>query len=1690
MAKVLAILLLLPFVILALVALLIYVPAVQNMLRGKAIGFLEKKIGTPVQLDHLSLRFPIGVSLDGLLVHQQNGDTLLYAGSLKTRASFTSLLHKEIFLSSVELSDVRVTVAQDRDSVFNFDYIIAAFKGDTASSAEPADTTGGWDFSIGEVSLEHITADLHLKPSRMDMALRVGALDVGFDDFDPAALKFHVDELSLENTRADMRMASGPSTPDTYPDLVNPFAGLDIRFSKLALENVQFTMKDVVKGDSLWLDLPDASLTADHMDLSQQLLALEEVKLDGPVFGMITSRAALPSDTVKTDPPWLDQNDGFRYFLRDMKISADQVEVTNGRIAMYSDSIAKSRSLFDPDRMVFSDADLDLRGLTLSNDSIAADVRNLALTTGPKQQRLALKTALSATPAVVSMKDGTVSIGGTAMDFSVQAMPGDLSTAYRSPDHVPLRAAVLTTLDPDTLRPLLAQFGLDSLLPTGVTEKFNTSLAIAGSIAQLDSARLNMDGDQGSVVHLRAKGQDLMHWPSKELDADLDAFTLGRGLRQVLEAQLPTGTISPGRLNATAHVHLKAGDLQAKIDIDSDVGRVKGTASATGLNARIPDNIATDLAIDGFQLQRFTGDTAIGPVSLTLTAEGKDLNSASRIGTMELRPSELKFNGQDLSSLKLDGRVNGDSLFVQASTAAKALKLSLDARGKWPRPGDSLALALRMRLDTVHLQELGLMAHTLDVRGDMVGSAAFDTTGLGYFALNADGLRLSNEKQSFRFKTFSVAGRLGADSSAIILNSDALTLAYRTNVAVDSILPRTEEKIASYFKTDTTFHPAPGKYMDLAITLPNSDWLTGLVVPDLHAITLKNFTGHYDSDADELKLNIDIPELDYDSIAVTDLAMNVNANGHALSAKAAVERVTYDSLSIDGLSLTSVSKPGVLESTLRVQQGEAAPSYQLTVQAKREGTATTLHVVPEGMVLDKEEWTADPKNLLRMAVAGGVQAEHFDLHSKEQRVQVVTGESSTRITVSGFRIGTLLDFVSSADSTAFVAGVLNGSVDLPKDRAPGLKADLKVHDLALLGNPMGDLAITANEATRSNYTAQVVLKNGKNTLNGQASVDASGDSPAIHGQADVAFTDLSVFKPFTLAYLYELAGGLNGKLRYDKVGKERALNGDLTFADTRLGILATRSLFKLNKESLHFDDKGIHLKRFTMKDSLDHVFALDGDIWTSEPGGPRFDMSLRTDSFQLVGSKRGDNSLFYGDVLAGLDLTITGTTQLPKLKGDVRILKGTNLSVVMPGSEVKLVSSEGIVVFTDSLSNAAVIKQEENGVMLRDSLNAHLKGYELDLRLRVDKNALFSVVLDPTTGDEATFQGDGDLHFTYNARGDMTLSGPFTFSKGDYTLEFYGLVKKHFSLVKGSSVMWNGDPLQARLAIKASYRSVTAPYALVAGSEVLSDEAINSLQERLPFDVIISVDGRIDKPGIGFGIDLEREYRNSYPSVSTKLDELALPANADERDRQVFALLVLNTFIPDESASTAPTSSIATTAARSSVNGILTDQLNKLTGQFVKGVDVSFGVNTVDQASGGTTYQRTSVDYKVSKSFLNDRLSFEVGGSVGVDNKDEALSAISNTRTAQYVVYYNLTPDGKYRLRGFYENSFDLYDGEITDSGVAIQYTKEFEENERARNAAREAERKRREQERQEQEKQRDARENAPTPAVPPGEDQ
>ncbi|MCK5367735.1 MAG: translocation/assembly module TamB domain-containing protein, partial [Cyclobacteriaceae bacterium] len=289
------------------------------------------------------------------------------------------------------------------------------------------------------------------------------------------------------------------------------------------------------------------------------------------------------------------------------------------------------------------------------------------------------------------------------------------------------------------------------------------------------------------------------------------------------------------------------------------------------------------------------------------------------------------------------------------------------------------------------------------------------------------------------------------------------------------------------------------------------------------------------------------------------------------------------------------------------------------------------------------------------------------------------------------------------------------------------------------------------------------------------------------------------------------------------------------------------------------------------------------------------------------------------------------------------------------------------------------------------------------------------------------------------------LNGLVELEEGFYDLSFYGLVKKKFVYDPGSTIAWSGNVMDGEINFSARYEVRTNSVGLVS-NEISSYEK-SMYNQRLPYEVILKIHNQISYPAISFGIDLPDRYKNDNPTIASKLIMLDQPSMESERNKQVFALLVGGTFIPEnpDVNEGSSSSNFATTAARNSVNAIMTQQLNNLTGQFIKGIDVDMGVNTFDDYASGNAQVRTQLDVKVSKNLFNDRVSAEVESHIDLEGTNTNPGSQSTAGMTEFAVSYQLTKSGNYRIKVFRENAWDIFDGEIQNSGLAFIFIKEFD---------------------------------------------
>jgi hypothetical protein len=290
------------------------------------------------------------------------------------------------------------------------------------------------------------------------------------------------------------------------------------------------------------------------------------------------------------------------------------------------------------------------------------------------------------------------------------------------------------------------------------------------------------------------------------------------------------------------------------------------------------------------------------------------------------------------------------------------------------------------------------------------------------------------------------------------------------------------------------------------------------------------------------------------------------------------------------------------------------------------------------------------------------------------------------------------------------------------------------------------------------------------------------------------------------------------------------------------------------------------------------------------------------------------------------------------------------------------------------------------------------------------------------------------------ASGNMDLSGRYEITKGSYKLSFYNLVKRQFSIEKGSTITWSGDPLNAQMDIRASNTVETSPLELVSNQVSANDPAANNFNQRLPFLVFLNIKGLLLAPQISFSLDMPADKRNAFGGILySRLQDI----NSRESDlnKQVFGLLILRRFVADSPFD--GSGGGATGVARTSVSRILSEQLNRLTSK-VKGVQLSFDIKSYEDAKvQGGTQGTTKAQLGVSKSLFGDRLVVKLAGNVDIEGQDAGSNNVTDY-IGDLALEYKMTADGRFRVTGFRNSNYDMIDGELIETGAGLIYIKDY----------------------------------------------
>ena len=246
--------------------------------------------------------------------------------------------------------------------------------------------------------------------------------------------------------------------------------------------------------------------------------------------------------------------------------------------------------------------------------------------------------------------------------------------------------------------------------------------------------------------------------------------------------------------------------------------------------------------------------------------------------------------------------------------------------------------------------------------------------------------------------------------------------------------------------------------------------------------------------------------------------------------------------------------------------------------------------------------------------------------------------------------------------------------------------------------------------------------------------------------------------------------------------------------------------------------------------------------------------------------------------------------------------------------------------------------------------------------------------------------------------------------------------------------------MEAELEVTAVYTVRAAAVDLVA--DQVSDEARQQYRRALPFQVFLTMKGTLLSPEISFEIDMPEDQRDIFGGVVYRQVQ-QINQHETERNKQVFALLVLNRFLLKNPFELGEGAGL-TAAARTSASKLLTQQLNALSRHYVRGIDIRFEVESYEEYTAAGPAGRTELQLQVAQRFLDERLVVEVGGQFDLEGERARQTELIDI-AGDVAVDYMLTKDGRYRIRGFRKSELsDLGDGQVIFTGLSLVYSREF----------------------------------------------
>jgi hypothetical protein len=1039
------------------------------------------------------------------------------------------------------------------------------------------------------------------------------------------------------------------------------------------------------------------------------------------------------------------------------------------------------------------------------------------------------------------------------------------------------------------------------------------------------------------------------------------------------------------------------------------------------------------LASTDFQLGTFLGTDKVGRVSLNAEVDGKGLTSKDINAKLQgvVRSAELMEYAYQ--------NINVDGTFIhnifEGSFDIAEENISLDFIGKVDLSGTLPTFNFHSEVKHANLFKLKLLKEREDATVSGVMDVNF--TGddidnlLGYIVLSKVTYQ-QKDAQRFAFSDFELRASERGTKKTIVLRSDIMDaefvgqFAFR-NIpkAVNNILSK---HLPSYASEFNVLKDGEGFEFDFNAQIKSIEIVSFFVAPKLAMSDGSHFEGTYSTSRNEIVFKGSMPGFSYGKTTMTGVRIDAENPGKEFKLDVMAEDIHFtDSLYIanvevntytfsDSLGVRVVwNNNTTLENSADIN---GVASFPRNAQIRFRFTESRVTVAD----LD---WTVVPNNLLTVD-SSTFHFQNVTFSNRNQSLGLngrISKDPEEKLNV---RLGTfdLSNFnILTKKSGITLDGTVSGDAQLSN-----------LYEQMFLTNKLTVDSLTVNEVLIGSGQVNNIWLPKEREVDVMALLQRKdGTGLRVTGKympgenrprnfdlgIQLDRIPLSLANPYISKVISNVKGTAKADLSLKGTNAKPELEGYIDLNETSLLFNYLNTNFRISDRVLVKKD-GFYMQDLRVMDERGLTGSINGWVKHTNFKDFRFDASINVNNFYAMNTTSALNPLFYGKAYGTGVARFSGVPKNMHLEVSMRTDRGSRFFIPLFGA--KSVKETNFITFVNVTDT---VTAEDQGQFQVDFANL-----TMDLDIQVTPDAEVQLIFDPTVGDIIKGSGQGDIRLALDRAGEFKMFGEFTISKGEYLFTLQNVINKRFSVKPGGRINWSGSPYDALVDLVAVYGLRTTL------ADLMYPDTNIVYKRRMQVDCVLKMTENLLNPQITFDIDLPNADVNMKTDVINRIGI----ANEQEMNRQVFALLVLNKFLPTEEQNIGNEASGFFSANSAE---LLSNQLSNWLSRISNDFDV--GLN---YRPGSSTVESDEVEVALSTQLFNNRIVID--GNLGVANSRNPQAGQSSSNIVGDVnIEYKITADGRFRVRAFNRSNDVNANAVVNNSapftqGVGISYRKEF----------------------------------------------